>query len=127
MEIQDVMVFCLVWLKCNTCEVPFLAQQVMNLTGIHEDTVSISGLLSELKIQRCLSCGIGHPFGSDPALLWLCCRPAAVAPIRPLAWEPPCADVALRRQKTKRKKKKKKWFEREKFVGTLWLSGWKAF
>ena len=25
----------------------------------------------------------------DPALLWLWCRPAAVAPSRPLAWEPP--------------------------------------
>ena len=24
-------------------------------------------------------------------LLWLWCRPAATAPIRPLAWEPPCA------------------------------------
>ena len=23
--------------------------------------------------------------------LWLWCRPAATAPIRPLAWEPPCA------------------------------------
>ena len=24
----------------------------------------------------------------DPELLWLWCRPAAVAPIQPLAWEP---------------------------------------
>ena len=30
-------------------------------------------------------------------LLWLWHRPAAVAPIRPLAWEPPCAvGVALK-------------------------------
>ena len=41
----------------------------------------------------------------DPALLWLWCRPAATAPIRPLAWEPPdAASVALRRQGEKRKK-----------------------
>ena len=44
----------------------------------------------------------------DLALLWLWCRPAAVAPIRPLAWEPPyAAGVALKRQKTKKKKQNK--------------------
>ena len=36
-------------------------------------------------------------------LLWLWCRPAAAALIRPLAWEPPYArDVALKRQKTEK-------------------------
>ena len=36
----------------------------------------------------------------DPALLWLWCRPAVVAPIRPLAWEPPYAmGAALKRKK----------------------------
>ena len=40
------------------------------------------------------------------ALLWLWCKLAATALIRPLAWEPPYAtDVALKRQKTKKKKK----------------------
>ena len=40
----------------------------------------------------------------DPALLWLWCRPAAVAPVRPLAWEPPFAmGVALKRQKDQKK------------------------
>ena len=40
--------------------------------------------------------------GSDLAWLWLWCRSAAVAPIRPLAWEPPYAmSVALKRQKKK--------------------------
>ena len=35
----------------------------------------------------------------DPAWLWLWRRPAAVAPIRPLAWEPTYAmDVALKRK-----------------------------
>ena len=38
-----------------------------------------------------MSCGVGRRRGSDPAWLWLWCRPVAVAPIRPLAWEPPYA------------------------------------
>ena len=43
-----------------------------------------------------MSCGIDCRYGSDP---WLLCRPAAVAPIRPLAWEPPyAAGAALKRQ-----------------------------
>ena len=36
-----------------------------------------------------MSCGVGRRRGSDPTLLW--CKPAAIAPIRPLAWEPPHA------------------------------------
>ena len=38
-----------------------------------------------------MSCGVGRRLGSDPVLLWLWRRLAAVAPIRPLAWEPPYA------------------------------------
>ena len=39
----------------------------------------------------------------DPVLLWLWCRPAAVALIGPLAWEPPYAvGVALKRKKKKK-------------------------
>ena len=38
-----------------------------------------------------MSGGVGHRRGSDLALLWLWRRPAAVAAIRPLAWEPPYA------------------------------------
>ena len=38
-----------------------------------------------------MSCGVGCRRGSDPALLWLWCRLAATAPIKPLAWEPPYA------------------------------------
>ena len=41
----------------------------------------------------------------DPALLWLWLRPAAVAPIQPLAWELPyAAGMALKKKKNKRKK-----------------------
>jgi len=56
-----------------------------------------------------VSYGVGRRCRSDLALLWLWCRPAAIAaPVRPLAWEPPyAASVALKRQKTKDKKKKK--------------------
>ena len=34
-----------------------------------------------------MSCGVGHRCGQDLALLWLWCRLAATAPIRPPAWE----------------------------------------
>ena len=47
-----------------------------------------------------MSWGVGHRRGWDLAWLWLWlwCRLAATAPIRPLAWEPPCAvDVALKK------------------------------
>ena len=44
----------------------------------------------------------------DLALLWLWCRPPGVAPIQPLAWEPPYAPkAALKSQKQKTKKKQK--------------------
>ena len=44
----------------------------------------------------------------DPALLWLWHRPAAVAPIRPLAWEAPyAAGVALKTNKQTNKQNQK--------------------
>jgi len=62
-----------------------------NPTRNHEVAGLIPGLIQWIK---------------DLALLSLWCRPTAVAPIRPLAWEPPYAvGVALKRQKTKKKKK----------------------
>ena len=49
-----------------------------------------------------MSYGVGCRCGLDLALLWLCCWLAAVALIRPLAWEPPyVAGAALKRQKDK--------------------------
>ena len=50
-----------------------------------------------------MSCGVGRRYGSDPALLWLWCRPVATAPIRPLAREPPYATGAAL-EKTEKKK-----------------------
>ena len=53
-----------------------------------------------------MSCGVGRKHSSDPTLLWLWREPAATAPIRPLAWEPPYA-AGMAIEKTKRQKKKK--------------------
>ena len=60
-----------------------------------------------------MSCGVGRRRGSDPALLWLWCRPVATAPIQPLAWEPPYAagvaqEIATTTTTTKKDKKDKK-------------------
>ena len=47
-----------------------------------------------------MSYGVGHRHGSDPSLLWLWCRSAATAPIRPLARELPyAAGVALKKER----------------------------
>ena len=51
-----------------------------------------------------MSCGVGHTRGSDPVLLWLWSRPAAVAPIPPLAREPPYAMGAALKSKKQTKK-----------------------
>ena len=47
--------------------------------------------------------------GLDMVLLWLWRRLAAVAPIRPLVWEPPYAlGGALKSQKKEKKRKEKR-------------------
>ena len=48
-----------------------------------------------------VSCGTHYKHGLDLALLWLWSRPAAVAPIRPLAWELPHAMGTALKQKKK--------------------------
>ena len=58
-----------------------------NLTSILEDVGLIPSPAQRVK---------------DPALLWLWCRPAATALIRPLAWELPYgAGVAFKKKKKK--------------------------
>ena len=44
-----------------------------------------------------MSCGVGRRLSSDPALLWLWCRLAAVVLIRPTAWELLCAAGAAQK------------------------------
>ena len=70
---------------------------------IQDDSV-IADSLFHFKMK---SVGRGHSL--DLALLWLWCRPATTAPIRPLAWEPPYAvDAALKKTKDDKKKKEKR-------------------
>ena len=60
-----------------------------------------------------MSCGVGCSRGLDPALLWLCHRLVATAPIRPLAWAPSYAmgvaqEMAKDKKQNKTKQKKQK-------------------
>ena len=52
-----------------------------------------------------MSCGVRRRLGSDLVLLWLWCRPAAVAPVRLLAWELSYAAGAALKSKTKQSKR----------------------
>ena len=55
-----------------------------------------------------MSCGVVHTCSLDLALLWLWRRVAAVALIKPLAWEPPYAmKVALKSRKKKKKRRRR--------------------
>ena len=65
-----------------------------------QSLASLSGLRSSIAV----SCPVGYRHSSDLALLWMWHRPAAIAPIWPLAWESQYAmGVALKRPKKKKK------------------------
>ena len=76
----------------------------MNPTRNHEVVGSTSGVA--------VSCDVGWRHGSDPALLWLWLWLVAIAPIRPLAWEPQYAMGSSPRKgkKTKNKTKQKTYW-----------------
>jgi len=61
-----------------------------------------------------VNCGVGHRCVVDLALLWLWCRPAAVALIQPLAWESPYAAAGVAIKSPKKQKKKRKERKKEK-------------
>ena len=60
-----------------------------------------------------MSCGVDCRRGLDPMLLWR--RPAATAPIRPLAWEPPyTTGAALEKAKRQGRKEERRKEGRKK-------------
>ena len=64
-----------------------------NLTSNHEVVGLIPGLAQWVKDRSgiAMSCSVVRRHGLDLVLLLLWRRPAAVAPVGPLAWESPCA------------------------------------
>ena len=70
----------------------------------------VSGLTQWVKGSGiATSCGVGCRHGSDLALLWLWQRLAVVAPIRPLAWEPPyVTGTDLKRKEREREEEGRK-------------------
>ena len=90
-----------------------MAKQVTNPTSIHEDVGSNPGPCSVGQGPSvAMSGGVGCRHGSEPVLLWLWCRPAAVAPIQP---QPGNIHMlqgeALKKQKKNKNKCMDRWMD----------------
>ena len=84
------------------------AQWVKNPASIHEDAALIPGLTQRIKDSPLLEAiALVKDATQIPRWLWLWCRLAAIAPLQPLAWDPP---YMLQVWPYKHQKKKKKSF-----------------
>ena len=81
---------------------PLVAQWLTIWTRIYEDAGRSLASFSGLGIQRCCDRGVGCRCSSDPELLWLWCRLAAIAPI-PQPGTPICHRFGPKKQKNKNK------------------------
>ena len=81
--------------------VPVVAQQKRIWLVSMRMWVQSLATLSGSGIRGCRELWCRSQASSDPLLLWLWYRPAAVAPIQPLAWELPYADGAALKSKKK--------------------------
>ena len=98
--------------------VPVMAQQKHIWLWSMGTQVWSLALLSELSIRCCRELWYRSKRGLDPALLWLWCRPKAIALIWPLAWEPPYAASAdLKRQEDQKRHCAKKTSDPDAFTG----------
>ena len=88
----------------------FSSQGPMVLENFKESMAFLSGL----RIQ--CSCELWCRHVSDPVLLWLWYRLAAIAPIQLLAWEFPYAASVALKSKSKSKNKKEKRKKKEKIL-----------
>ena len=78
--------------------------------------------LSGSRIWHAMSCGVGHRWGSDPALLWLWQRPAAAALIQPLSWELSYATHEALKSKENNRPNQENAFSRYNFYMNFYYS-----
>ena len=82
------------------CRVPVMAQQrEVWLAPMKKGLIpGLAQWLKNLALPWAVV-SVGCRCSSDPMVLWLWCRPETMAPIQPLAWEPPyTSGVALKSQ-----------------------------